>query len=220
VAREAVVSATPRIIRVTGSAIVLPGDDIDTDRIIPARFLKAVTFDGLGSHVFEDDRQQTAASGVTHPFDSPAAGRAQVLVVGANFGCGSSREHAPRAIALYGIRAIVGVSFAEIFLANAVAIGLPCLTMEREALARIAAAVAADAGVEVAVDLDRLEVSAGAMRVAAGMPSVGREALLTGQWDATGLLLERYDEVERVRATLPYLSAFPSQGAAPGRPVR
>ncbi|MEZ5316655.1 MAG: 3-isopropylmalate dehydratase small subunit [Vicinamibacterales bacterium] len=201
-------SGASRITRVAGRAIVLPGDDIDTDRIIPARFLKAVTFDGLGAHVFEDDRQQAADAGTPHPFDMPEARRARVLVAGANFGCGSSREHAPRAIALHGIQAIVGVSFAEIFFSNAVAIGLPCVTVNRDDLARLSEAVAADPATEVVVDVDAQSVTAGPVHVAARMPPMGREALITGQWDATGLLLEQYDDVARVRARLPYLKGF------------
>ena len=193
---------------VTGTAIVLPGDDIDTDRIMPARFLRAITFDGIEAHLFEDDRRSLAAHGTSHPFDEAARRAARVLIVGANFGCGSSREHAPQAILRWGIRAIVGESFAEIFFGNAVAIGLPCVTITAADAKQLARAVQDDAGAVVTVDLQNRVVSARGVTAAAAIPDSAREALISGQWDATALLLEHYDDVDRVAAALPYLYGF------------
>ena len=199
-------AADRRIARITGRALVLMTDDVDTDRIIPARFLKAITFDGLEAHVFEDDRRAAAEAGSTHPFDDPARAGAAVLVAGANFGCGSSREHAPRAIRQRGIRAVVSESFAEIFAGNALAIGLPCVTLDRPALERVAVVVADDPAVEVVVDVERREVTCRDVTATAALPDTARSALLSGDWDATVLLLERYDEVEVVARRLPYLN--------------
>lgn len=196
-----------RVERVAGTALVLPGHDVDTDRIIPARFLKAITFDGLESHVFEDDRIEATKNGLVHPFDDASRGAAAVLLVGANFGCGSSREHAPRAITQRGIRAIVGESFAEIFFSNAMTLGLPCVSASRPDLDQLRAAVG-DPAVEVVVDLQLLAVSAGGTRIPVSLPDSARAALLSGDWDATTLLIDAAADVERTRARLPYLTGF------------
>jgi 3-isopropylmalate/(R)-2-methylmalate dehydratase small subunit len=197
--------------RVRGRVVVLRGDDIDTDRIIPARFLKAVTFEGLEASVFADDRQEAARAGRVHPFDDPARQDARILLVGANFGCGSSREHAPQALYRRGLRAIVGTSFAEIFFGNALAIGLPCLTAPAEALAALMDQADAHPDAECLVDLTALRVTVGGVGWAAALPASARGALLSGTWDMTSLLLDRYDEVERVASTLPYLRDFAGQ---------
>ena len=198
-------SALLRIERVSGTAIVMPGDDLDTDRIIPARFLKSLTFDGLETHLFEDDRQQLAAAGRLHPFDRPEHQGAAILIVGANFGCGSSREHAPQALRRWGIRAIVGASFAEIFAGNALAIGLPCVTADADGLARARAALEAAPETRLEIDLQRRVMTTGPHEMPVGVPDTARQALLSGGWDATGLLLERPEEVDAIRARLPYL---------------
>jgi 3-isopropylmalate/(R)-2-methylmalate dehydratase small subunit len=197
-----------RIARVEGQALVLPGNDIDTDRIIPARFLKSITFDGLGANVFADDRRQLADAAGLHPFDAAGAADASILIAGANFGCGSSREHAPRAIAQWGIRAIVAESFAEIFQANAAAIGLPCVTISRAAAEALTARVQAAPRADVTVDLERLEICAGDDAWPIAMPAMARDAFLTGQWDATGLLVENYAEVAAAAARIPYIAGF------------
>lgn len=195
-----------RIEVIAGSAMVLAGDDIDTDRIIPARYLKAVTFDGLGRHVFADDRREAEAAGRVHPFDDPATAKAAILVVGANFGCGSSREHAPRAIAQTGVRAIVGQSFAEIFVNNAVQIGLPCVVADHDALQQIRNAAAS--GASLTLDLRDRSVVWGSARMAIDIADPARDAFLSGGWDGTAQLLERYEEVDAVRLRLPYPDAF------------
>jgi 3-isopropylmalate/(R)-2-methylmalate dehydratase small subunit len=191
---------------VSGTALPLPGDNIDTDRIIPARFLKSISFEGLERHLFEDDRAQVEAQGGTrHPFSDPRYDAATILVVNANFGCGSSREHAPQAIRRRGIRAVVGESFSEIFFGNSVALGLPCVTAAPEAVDTLIQMVTRDAALDVAVDLAALQVTAGNHRFAITMPAAARDGFLDGSWDATGLLLDRYEEVEAVAARLPYV---------------
>lgn len=197
-----------RIARVAGAAVALRGDDIDTDRIIPARFLKAVTFDGLETHLFEDDRRQAESNGVVHPLSDPRRASASILLVQSNFGCGSSREHAPQAIRRRGIRAIVGQSFSEIFFGNAVALGLPCPTASREVIDALMAVADADPGAPFEVDLDRLVVSAGGRNVPIALPAAIRDAFLDGSWDATGLLLDDYDQVTAVASRLPYIRRY------------
>ena len=188
---------------VVGRAIPIRGDDIDTDRIIPARFLKAVTFDGLDAHVFEDDR----AAG-PHPIDDARYAGAAIMIVGRNFGCGSSREHAPQAIYRRGIRALLGESYSEIFFGNALALGLPCVSLSRRDVLRLMDLVETDPTLPINVDLERRQVSAGTLRAAAVLPDAAREAFLSGTWDATGLLREHPDEVRATAARLPYLRGF------------
>jgi 3-isopropylmalate/(R)-2-methylmalate dehydratase small subunit len=199
-----------RIEHASGTAVPVRGDDIDTDRIIPARFLKTITFDGLEAHVFEDDRKQAAEHGTPHPFDLPAHQGAHVLIVQGNFGCGSSREHAPQAIARWGIQAIVGESFAEIFFGNSLMIGLPCVTASRADLEKLLTLAETEPATVFDVDLTSGQLRAGALVVPITMPAAAREALRTGNWDATGLLVDRYEEVERTAARLPYLDGFAS----------
>ena len=191
-----------RVTRVTGAALTLPGSDIDTDRIIPARYLKTVTFDGLENGLFADDRAALSASGERHPFDAPQ-GSASILIVNANFGCGSSREHAPQALYRWGIRAIVGESFAEIFFSNALMLGLPCVCAKDVDVAALMQA-ARRSDQPVTVDLVAGEVSSVSSTWPITMPAHARDALTTGHWDGAGLLLERYDEVEALAARLPY----------------
>lgn len=197
-------SAARRIDRVSGRAIPLRGDSIDTDRILPARFLKAVSFEGLEAHVFEDDRRADPA----HPFSNPAYQGAAILLVNANFGCGSSREHAPQALQRWGIRAIVGESFSEIFAGNALTIGLPCVTAARETIETLMTLVEGAPETVLTVSLEDLTVATPVARFPVHLPPAVRQAFLEGLWDATGLLLDRYEEVEAVAARLPYLSGF------------
>ena len=188
---------------ITGRAVPVRGNDIDTDRIIPARFLRTVTFDGLGEHAFEDDR----ASG-DHPFDDPRFAGASILVAGANFGCGSSREHAPQALMRWGIEAFVAVSFAEIFFGNCAAMGLPCLRASEEEVARLMRSVEEDPGLVVEIDVQAQTARFGGQTVAAAIPAGPREQLVAGTWDALGQLLEGGEEIGRLERRLPYLSGF------------
>jgi 3-isopropylmalate/(R)-2-methylmalate dehydratase small subunit len=197
------------ISRVIGPALVLRGDDIDTDRIIPARFLKCVAFDGLGEHVFADDRAELGGS---HPFDQPEHRDATILLVNRNFGCGSSREHAPQALMRWGIRAVVGESFAEIFHGNCLALGIPCLQANHDTMLAIQAAAAADPTVLFSLDLAQASLAADGpnpgqswnLELAAGP----RLMLVSGQWDGTGQLLARDSELTATATQLPYLNGF------------
>ena len=194
--------AVERIREIRGRGLPLRGDDIDTDRIIPARFLKAITFEGLQDHLFEDDRAQIE----NHPADNAAYAGARVMLVQSNFGCGSSREHAPQAIYRRGIRAVIGQSFSEIFFGNSVALGMPCPTVARETTEALIALVEQDPSTELVVDLDAQTVTAAGRSFAIALPAAAREAFLDGGWDATGLLLENYDEVRAVATRLPYVT--------------
>jgi 3-isopropylmalate/(R)-2-methylmalate dehydratase small subunit len=167
-----------------------------------------VTFEGLEAHVFEDDRKEAAGKGARHPFDDPASQGAAVLLVNANFGCGSSREHAPQALWRRGIRAVVGESFAEIFFGNSLMMGLPCLTSSREDVARLMTIAKTSPDVEFVVELPAGRVTAGAVTVEAAMPPTARDALISGAWDATGSLVQDYEVVERVASRLPYVKGF------------
>jgi 3-isopropylmalate/(R)-2-methylmalate dehydratase small subunit len=199
--------------RISGTALPLRGDSIDTDRIMPARFLRAITFSGLEAHLFEDDRRAVdaraqAGDGRLHPFSDPAYAKAAVLLVNANFGCGSSREHAPQALHRRGIRAVIGESFSEIFFSNAVALGLPCATASREAIEALMTLVEKESSIRVELSLSELRVASGETSYPVTMPGDARESFLTGQWDATGLLLHEPDAIARVAAALPYVSGF------------
>jgi 3-isopropylmalate/(R)-2-methylmalate dehydratase small subunit len=194
------------ITRVTGTGLALWGDDIDTDRIMPARFLRVLTFEGLGDHVFEDDRAEDARRGRRHPFEDPARAGATVLFVNRNFGCGSSREHAPQGLLRRGIRAIVGESFAEIFFGNATMLGMPCVVVERSQGTALMEVVDREPDRAVTVDLETLQVAAGDMTAPVAMPHAVRAAFLGGAWDATGMLLERFEDVRRAASRLPYLA--------------
>ncbi len=194
--------AVERVEKIRGTALPVRGDDIDTDRIIPARFLKSVSFEGLEDHLFEDDRQQLD----THPVSNAAYRSATVMIVNANFGCGSSREHAPQAIRRRGIQAVIGQSFSEIFFGNAVVLGMPCPTASAETVNALMTAVERDPTTEIGVDLSAMRVTANGRAYDLSLPPAAREAFLDGSWDATGLLLERYEQVEAVAARLPYVS--------------
>ena len=193
---------------ISGRAIPLRGHDIDTDRIIPARFLKCVSFEGLEAHAFEDDRKQLEERGQVHPFSNPRYAGARILIVNGNFGCGSSREHAPQAIQRWGIRAVVGESFSEIFFGNSVALGMPCLTVSADVAEALLSSVEADPQAEVTVSVRGQSVEVSGKKYQAGIPAGAREALTAGTWDATGLLLDDFDQVRDVAKNLPYISGF------------
>ncbi|MDB6094083.1 MAG: isopropylmalate isomerase [Verrucomicrobia bacterium] len=195
-----------KISTITGRGLPIPGNDIDTDRIIPARFLKAVTFDGLGEGLFYDARKAVPA-GQVHPLDDPRYRGAAILLSGANFGCGSSREHAPQAIQKFGFKAVVAENYAEIFFGNSTTIGLACVSAERSDIARIAAAVETNPAVEITIDLSAREIRFGAEKVPLAMRDSARDALVNGRWDSIGELLDGREAVAATAARLPYLAA-------------
>jgi 3-isopropylmalate/(R)-2-methylmalate dehydratase small subunit len=193
-----------RITEIEGSACVLRGDDVDTDRIIPARFMKVVTFDDMGRHAFEDARK--AAKG-KHPLDDPRYAGAEILIVGNNFGCGSSREHAPQALMRFGFKAFVGGSFAEIFAGNCTSLGLPCVTLPADALAKLMDSVELDPQQRLKIDLVARTISSRAGVLPAGIPDGVRMQLTEGTWDATRVLLDAGEAIERTAASIPYFAA-------------
>src|SRR3989449_10343398 len=197
-------SQAQAILSITGRWLPVRGDDIDTDRIMPARFLRAVSFEGLERHLFEDDR----AADPRHPFNDARYAGATVLVVNANFGCGSSREHAPQGLARFGIRAIVGESFSEIFQGNAAMMGMPCFAADRDSIERLQSLVEQTPDVPIAADLQSGAITAGALRFTATLPPALRDAFVSGQWNPTAMLLDRFDEVRAVASRLPYLTDF------------
>jgi 3-isopropylmalate/(R)-2-methylmalate dehydratase small subunit len=190
--------------QISGRGLPLPGNDIDTDRIIPARFLKEVTFESMGEHVFEDARKQNPE----HPFNSPAYQGASVLVVGQNFGCGSSREHAPQALMRWGIRAIVGGSYGEIFFGNCTANGIPCLVAEPADVEWLLREVERRPREAVTVDVERQEVRLGDRVIRARIPDGARNQLVSGSWNAMAVLMDAGDAIERTARALPYVSGF------------
>jgi 3-isopropylmalate/(R)-2-methylmalate dehydratase small subunit len=198
--------ALEKITRVTGRAVQVPGNDIDTDRIIPARFMKCVTFDGLGEYLFYDVRKNADGSDKPHPLNEARFKGASVLLSGMNFGCGSSREHAPQALQKYGIRAVIAEGFAEIFHGNSTTLGMPCVTACRSDIEKIAAAVDKDPSAPVVIDLEALRVSVAGVSAAISLRPSARDALLNGRWDPIGELLEGASGAARVAGSLAYMA--------------
>jgi 3-isopropylmalate/(R)-2-methylmalate dehydratase small subunit len=193
---------------IEGRALPLRGEDMDTDRIMPARFLKSITFEGLETHVFEDDRLEAKRSGHVHPFDDPKYQGASILLAGRNFGAGSSREHAPQGLNRWGIRAVLAESFAEIFFGNSLMMGLACVTAPANDVEALMALVERDPKTALKIDLQAGTCQAPGMTIAIAIPEHVRDTLMTGAWDTTGLLLDHYEQVNAVSARLPYLSGF------------
>ncbi|MBD2385365.1 3-isopropylmalate dehydratase small subunit [Cylindrospermum sp. FACHB-282] len=187
---------------VSGRGVPLIGNDIDTDRIIPARYLKAVTFDGLGEGVFIDDRK--ALNG-EHAFDQPQYQGAKILIVNRNFGCGSSREHAPQALAKWGIQSVIGESFAEIFFGNCVAMGIPCVTSEAAIVKQLQDLVAANPQAPTTIDLEKLQVQIGDYTAPVAIGEGTRSTFISGTWDACGQLVANADQVKAIATKLPYI---------------
>jgi 3-isopropylmalate/(R)-2-methylmalate dehydratase small subunit len=199
--------ALAKITSITGRGVCVPGNDIDTDRIIPARFMKCVTFDGLGEYLFFDVRKNADGTDKPHPLNDPRFKGATVLLSGANFGCGSSREHAPQAIQKYGFKAVVAENFAEIFFGNCTTLGIPCATASREDIAKITAAVEKNPQTEIVVDVEKQEIRFGGQTVKADVRAAARDALVNGRWDAIGELLDGMAAMKVTAAKLPYLAA-------------
>ncbi len=198
--------ALAKISQITGTALYVPGDDIDTDRIIPARFMKCVTFDGLGAYLFHDARFEENGAKKGHPLDDPRFTGATIMLSNANFGCGSSREHAPQALAKHGIRAIVAESFAEIFFGNSTTLGIPCVSVTHEDVEALARVIQARPETSVTIDLVAGTVRAGDVTVRASIKPAAREALVNGEWDPIAQLLDGAAATQKVAAELPYLA--------------
>ena len=197
------------ITAVAGTTVVVRGDDIDTDRIIPARFLKCVTFDALGPAAFADDRTELANDPAgPHPFDRPEHQGASILLVNRNFGCGSSREHAPQALMRWGIRAVVGESFAEIFFGNCLALGIPCLVADHATMLTIQDAAAANPGETFSLDVQSSTLTGAGQSWSLQLAAGPQQMLVSGQWDATGQLLAHDEALMATASRLPYLAAF------------
>jgi 3-isopropylmalate/(R)-2-methylmalate dehydratase small subunit len=193
-----------KIALIEGTAVQVPGDDIDTDRVIPARFMKCVTFDGLGEYLFYDVRFDKNGASKNHPLDDPKHKGAKILISGRNFGCGSSREHAPQALQKFGIQAVIAESFAEIFAGNCTTLGLPCAQVSGADIARLVAAVLKDAKASVKIDLTAGKVVWPGGEAAFEMKGGARESLLKGEWDALGQLLDGKEQVAKLAGTMEY----------------
>jgi 3-isopropylmalate/(R)-2-methylmalate dehydratase small subunit len=198
--------ALEKISQVRGTGVYVPGNDIDTDRIIPARFMKCVTFDGLGAYLFYDVRFDESGAKKGHPLDEPRFAGASILLTNANFGCGSSREHAPQALAKHGIRAVVAESFAEIFFGNATTLGMPCISVSHDDVEALARVIEARSDATVTLDLVAGTVSAGDVTVRANIKPGARDALVKGEWDPIAQLLEGAEATRRTAQALPYLA--------------
>lgn len=199
-----------KIISVTGKAVPVPGADMDTDRIIPARFLKCVTFDELAGTMFHDERFNADGSSKGHPIDAPQHAGSTIIIGGENFGCGSSREHAPQAIKRSGIRAVVAESFAEIFFGNSSGIGLPCVCASQADLATLTTITTAQPDTEWTLNLETMTISSAAGSIPVRMPAEPREALMQGRWDAVVELMNAPEAVAKLAATLPAPAYTPS----------
>ena len=197
--------ALDKITSVTGRGVFVAGDDIDTDRIIPARFMKCVTFDDLGQYMFYDVRFFEDGSQKKHVLNDPRHQNASILISGVNFGCGSSREHAPQALYRAGFRAVIAESFAEIFFGNSVTLGMPCVEATAESLRTLVAAIQSDPDAELTIDVENETVTVGGEVHQVVVRSTAKHALAAGRWDPIAELLEADDAIAATAARLPYL---------------
>lgn len=194
-----------KILTVTGRAVNIPGNDIDTDRIIPARFLKCITFDGLGKYAFYDERFDQDGTKKNHPLNERRYKDANILISGSNFGCGSSREHAPQALYRYGFRAILAESYAEIFFGNATMLGIPCLSFPMDVMSELKSFSVANPLAHFNVNIDSCEVHAGEKNFRGSLPQYARKVLIQGRWDPIADLLENMPLIQKLAEQIPYL---------------
>ena len=199
-----------KITKVIGTAVPIRGNDIDTDRIIPARYLKEVTFARMGEYPFFDERFDATGKKKDHPFNDLEYKGASLLFVNKNFGCGSSREHAPQALYRFGIKAIVGESFAAIFAGNCTMMGLPAVVVGAKEIDQLMKSVEENPRTEYSVDLETKTLSYGNVKIAIDLPETYRTALTMGSWDSTALLRANLEQVRKTAAKLPYMSGFSS----------
>ena len=195
--------ALDKITKVIGKGVYLAGDDIDTDRIIPARYMKCITFDGLGDYLFYDLRHKEDGTEKDHVFNDPIYSEASILISGKNFGCGSSREHAPQALYRAGFRAVIAEGFAEIFFGNSTQLGMPCLTVNTDVIQKLSAAVKSDPETVITIDMENLKISVRDEQFDFTIKDGTRESLNAGTWDPIGELLEGVEDVDRMAASLP-----------------
>jgi 3-isopropylmalate/(R)-2-methylmalate dehydratase small subunit len=203
-------SESVRITTVSGTAVPIKGNDIDTDRIIPARYLKEVTFARMGDYPFFDERFDAAGKKKDHPFNDPEYKGASILFVNKNFGCGSSREHAPQALYRFGIQAIVGESFAAIFAGNCTIMGVPTVTVSAKEMEQLIKSVEENPRTEYTVNLETKTLSYGNVKIAIDLPETYRKALTSGSWDSTALLRANLEQVKSTASKLPYMGQFAS----------
>ena len=196
---------------VRGRAIPLPGNDMDTDRIIPARFLKEITFENMGNYAFYDERFDAKGNKKKHPFNNERYLGAAILIVGRNFGCGSSREHAPQALMRFGIKAIIGESFAEIFEGNCTTLGIPTVTAQRIDIDNLMSVIEDDPAYEIRLDLEDNKVCYGDFSFPIRQKESSRIVLTQGRWDSLSELMEAKEKVNETANKLPYLNGFKSQ---------
>ena len=200
--------AGEKVTTINGPGILLRGNDIDTDRIIPARFLKCVTFDGIGEHAFEDDIKGLAEKGETHPFADARYADGAILVANKNFGCGSSREHAPQSLNRWGIQAIIAESYSEIFYGNCVSLAMPCFTADHETCTKIKDAIEADPAAELYVSVAEVTIIVANETIQLEIQPGAQGQFLDGSWDARAGLLENSDKVRDIASRLPYVTNY------------
>jgi 3-isopropylmalate/(R)-2-methylmalate dehydratase small subunit len=196
-----------KITKVSGRGVYVPGDDLDTDRIIPARFMKCVTFDGLGEFMFYDVRFEENGTKREHPLNDPKFAGASILISGQNFGCGSSREHAPQSIYRAGFRAVIAEGFAEIFFGNSTTLGMPCVTASKTDIAKLTKAVEANPQLEITIDVEAFKITFGSESIPCAIRDSARKGLVEGRWDSLGDLIDGLADVDTVAAKLPYMAA-------------
>ena len=197
-----------KIVKISGTAVPMRGNEIDTDRIIPARYLKEVTFARMGDYPFFDERYSSDGKKKDHVFNDPEYRGASVLFVNKNFGCGSSREHAPQALNRFGIKVIVGESFAAIFTGNCTMMGLPTVTVSEKEMQQLMKSVEENPKTEYSIDLASKTLTYGKITVAIDLPDTSRTALMEGSWDSTALLRSNLAQVKETAAKLPYIGNF------------
>ena len=194
--------------KISGRCIPLPGDDIDTDRIIPARYLKCVTFEELGQYAFYDERFDEDGGEKIHPLNDGRYKGGEILLVNSNFGCGSSREHAPQSLMRMGIRALIGESFAEIFAGNCTALGIPAVMLDTSHIEYLISIVEEAPSSNITIDMEEQTVSAGTRNFTFSMPESYRKSLVSGTWDTTSVLLENRVSIEKTASNIPYLAGY------------
>ena len=199
--------ALEKIKTITGKGVVVAGNDIDTDRIIPARFMKCVTFDGLGEFLFHDVRKDENGKTTNHNLDQAEHSSASIIISGNNFGCGSSREHAPQAIYKAGFRAIIAEGYAEIFFGNSTNLGIPCVSASKKAIQKLKDAIEKDPSIELSIELETLKINFGSDSIDCELRTGARDSLIAGRWDTIADLLESKKAVAEKISTLRYMNA-------------